>query len=264
MKPQDLYTAGDLKAAIPAALEAVKAKPADAGARGFLCELFAFAGEWERADKQLDLLGHQDPKAAMGVGLFRHLLRADEARQQFYTDGRLPEFLGQPSAVLKLHLEASILLREGKTADAAMLLTEAEEKRPKVKGAHDGQNFDDFRDADDLTASFFEVLTSNGKYYWVPFENVELLEMRPPARPRDLLWARAHMIVREGPDGEVYLPTIYAGTFREADDQLRLGRATDWRGGDGAPTRGVGLRTFLAGDEGKSMLELKTLTFEKA
>ncbi|MFL5342354.1 MAG: type VI secretion system accessory protein TagJ [Gemmataceae bacterium] len=264
MKPQDLYTAGDLKAAIPAALEAVKAQPADAGARGFLCELFAFAGEWERADKQLDLLGHQDPKAAMGVGLFRHLLRADETRQQFYTDGRLPEFLGQPSEALKLHLEASILLREGKTADAAKLLAEAEEKRPKVKGTHDGHVFDDFRDADDLTACFFEVLTSNGKYYWVPFENVELLEMRPPVRPRDLLWARAHMIVREGPDGEVYLPTIYAGSFREADDRLRLGRATDWRGGDGVPTRGVGLRTFLVGDEGKSILELKTATFEKA
>src|SRR5438132_8674303 len=111
MNAHDLYTAGDLKGAIAAALEAAKANPADVGARGFLCELFAFAGEWDRADKQLDLLGHQTPAAAMGVGLFRHLLRAEEARQQCYAEGRVPEFLGQPSEVLKLHLQASIVIR---------------------------------------------------------------------------------------------------------------------------------------------------------
>lgn len=262
MKPQDLYQAGDLPGAVTAALETVRAKPADVGARGFLCELLAFSGDWERVDKQLDLLGHQDPSTAMGVSLFRHLLRAEEARQHFYSDGRVPEFLGLPTETLKLHLQASILIREGKYADAQTLLAQADEQRPKVHGTCDGHPFDEFRDGDDFTASFFEVLTSNGKYYWVPFERVELLEFRAPTRPRDLLWTRAHMIVRDGPDGEVYLPTLYAGTSKESDNSLRLGRATDWRGGEGTPMRGYGLRTYLVGNEGKSILELKTVTFD--
>ncbi|MEI7815483.1 MAG: type VI secretion system accessory protein TagJ, partial [Coriobacteriia bacterium] len=73
------------------------------------------------------------------------------------------------------------------------------------------------------------VLTSTGKYYWIPLEAVELAEFRPPERPRDLLWRPTHMVVTDGPDGEVFLPTIYPLTFANGDDQLRLGRGTDWR-----------------------------------
>src|SRR5262249_5809527 len=157
---------------------------------------------------------------------FRQLLRAEQARQQFYTEGRLPEFLGEPTPVLKLHLQASIQIRDGQPQEANRLLQQAEEQRPRPAGGCNGQPFADVRDLDDLTAAFFEVYTSNGKYYWVPVEQVELVEFRKPARPRDLLWRRAHMIVRGGPDGEVFLPALYAGTSREADDKLRLGRAT--------------------------------------
>src|SRR5439155_24520554 len=135
-----------------------------------------------------------------------------------------------------------------------------EGQRPRVRGTCDGQPFTDLRDLDDLTAPVFEVLTSNGKYYWVPVERVERVEFRPPARPRDLLWQRAHMVVRGGPDGEVYLPTLYAGSHAEADENLALGRATDWRGGNGEPTRGVGQRNLLVGDDCRAVLELKELT----
>ncbi|MBX3411211.1 MAG: hypothetical protein KF708_00735 [Pirellulales bacterium] len=260
MNAKELYQLGDLTAAVTAALDEVKKHPTDTARRGFLCELLAFTGDMERVDKQLDALGHQDPQALMGVALFRQLVRGELARQQFYQAGAVPEFLDLPGDGLKLHLEASILLREGKADEAVALLAKAEEERPHPSGTCNGEPFDDLRDCDDLTASFFEVLTSTGKYYWVPIEAVQYLEFRPPQRPRDLLWRRAHMIVRGGPDGEVYLPTIYAGAAAEADDPLRLGRATDWRGGDGAPVSGRGLRTFLVGDRDRTILELETLT----
>jgi type VI secretion system protein ImpE len=257
MKAREHFEAGELQLAIAAAIEEVKQAPADVGRRWFLCELLAVAGDLERADRQLDTIGHQAPEAMVGVALFRQLVRAEQARQQFFTQGALPEFLGEPSPVLRLHLEASVLLRDEKTAEAVQCLARAEDIRPRATGTCDGKPFDDFRDADDLTAPLLEVLTSNGKYYWVPIERVELLELRPPERVRDLLWRRAHMVVRNGPDGEVYLPTLYAGSHAELDDQLRLGRLTSWRGGDGAPTRGLGLRTFLVGDEGRTILDLK-------
>jgi type VI secretion system protein ImpE len=260
MNGRDYYQAGQLKEAIAAQTAEVKQHSGDAGRRGFLCELLCFAGNLERADVQLDALSSLDPQAALGISLFRQLVRAEQARRQFYTDGRLPEFLGTPTPVLRLHLEASIRLREGQPAEAARLLAQAEEQRPKATGECDGQAFTDFRDLDDLTAPFFEVLTSNGKYYWIPIENIETLELRDLSRPRDLLWRRARMVVRDGPDGEVYLPTLYAGSHGEEDERLRLGRLTEWRGGDGAPVRGVGLRTFLVGDDARTVLEIKTLS----
>jgi type VI secretion system protein ImpE len=262
MKPQEHFEAGRLKEAIAAANEEVRQHPTDAGRRLFLSELLLFTGDWDRADVHLDAMEHQNPQGAMGVKLLRQLVRAEQARQQCFTEGRLPEFLDQPSPWLRQHLEASVLIREGQPAEAARLLNEAEAARPRVAGACDGQHFDDFRDIDDLTGGFFEVLTSTGKYFWIPAERVEIIEFRPPRRAHELLWRRAHMIVHDGPDGEVYLPALYPGATAEADNRLRLGRLTEWRGGDGAPIRGVGQRTFVVGDDDKTILEIQTLTFD--
>lgn len=260
MNAKEHYQAGRLTEAVAAASEEVKRHPTDLDRRGLLGELLCFVGELERADLQLDAMGHQDPQLAVGVSLFRQLIRAAQARAQFYAEGRLPEFLDRPCPRLQCHLQASIRLREGDVGEAARLLEEAEQQRMPLAGHCDGEAFEDLRDLDDLTASLFEVLTSTGKYYWIPMERVERIEFRPPERPRDLLWRRALMTVRDGPDGEVFLPTLYAGSHAESDDRLRLGRATDWRGGRDGPTRGVGQRMFLVGEEARGILELQEIT----
>jgi type VI secretion system protein ImpE len=260
MNAGEHFQAGDLPAAIAAATEAVKSSPSDQTARGLLAELLCFSGDLERADKQLDALMQLDPQTGLGATLFRQLIRAEQARQDFFRDGRVPEVLEQPSPHLQLRLKASVALRAGETREAEALIAEAEEGRTAISGQHDGERFEDFRDLDDLTASVFEVLTSTGKYFWIPMDLVELIEFRPYERPRDLLWRRCRMIVRNGPDGEVYLPTLYAGTKDSTDQQVRLGRATDWQGE--SLVRGAGQRTFLVGEQDKPILELGTLEFD--
>src|SRR4029079_6707505 len=111
MSAFDHYKAGELSEAIAAATADVKAKPTDRAARGFLCELLCFAGDLERADKQLDALGQLDPDSLVGVSLFRQLIRGEQARQHFFSAGALPEFLDQPTPDLAAHLQASILVR---------------------------------------------------------------------------------------------------------------------------------------------------------
>lgn len=262
MTATELYQEGRLRDAIAAATEGVKKHPADTSRRGFLAELLCFAGELERADKQLEAIAQQDPEMAVGITLFRQLLRAATARQQFFATGRLPEFFGRPSKMVQQHLEASICLRQGELEEAARLLDQAEQQRPRISGTCDAEPFDDLRDLDDLTAPLLEVLTSNGKYYWIPMAQVESVELHPPQRPRDLLWRRARVVVAGGPDGEVFLPTLYPGTVAHADDQLRLGRGTDWSGGEGTPVCGTGLRMFLVGEEGRSILEIAHLALD--
>ncbi|MFI5025099.1 MAG: type VI secretion system accessory protein TagJ, partial [Alphaproteobacteria bacterium] len=124
-----------------------------------------------------------------------------------------------------------------------------------------GKPFEDMRDIDDLTSSFFEVLTSTGKYYWIPMARVELVEFFAPERPRDLLWRRAHMVVSGGPDGEVFLPAIYSAAGEPLADSFRLGRATEWLGGEAAPVRGIGQRSFLIGEDSVPIMDIKTLEF---
>jgi type VI secretion system protein ImpE len=257
-----MFQAGKLSEAIQAALEAVKKHPTDTDRRGQLIELLCFAGDLERADKQLETIGQQDPQAQMGVSMLRQLVRAETARQQFYQEGRVPGFLGEPTEVLKLHLQASIAIREGNHAEAAEKLAAAEEHRVHVRGKMGDQTFDDLRDLDDTCASFFEVLTSTGKYFWVPIERVQLLEFRAPERPKDLLWRRCNMKVQDGPEGEVFIPALYPGTHRHSDDRLRLGRGTEWIDDGNAPIRGVGQRVFLVGNADIPIMQLTEIVLE--
>jgi len=258
----DLFHAGKLKEAIAAALEEVRNHPTDTGRRLFLAELLCFGGELERADNHLDALGHNDPQTMPWIVTFRQLIRAEQARQDFFGRGRLPELLARPDGAVSLLLEASIRVREGALQEGALLLDQAEESRPKSSGTCDGQTFDDFRDLDDQTSCILEVLTTNGTYYWIPIARIESIEFHEPTRSRDLIWRRTHLVVGDGPDGEVYVPVLYPGAAAEPDDLIRLGRQTDWRGGDSSPVRGAGQRTFLIGEEARSILELKSITFE--
>jgi type VI secretion system protein ImpE len=200
-----------------------------------------------------------DLNAAVDVQLTRHLIRAEQSRRQFFSDGRVPDFLGPPSPEVNLRLQASIAVREGKPAQARDLLEQAESQRPRVRGTYNGRSFTDLRDLDDLLAGVLEVLTSNGKYYWVPIYQVELLECQPPKRMRDLLWRCVHMFVRGGPDGEVFLPVLYDGSHASADPRVQLGRMTDWLNSDSGPTRGMGQRTFLVDEECVPVLEVSAI-----
>jgi type VI secretion system protein ImpE len=264
MTPAEFYQAGKLDEAVDAALQAVKSKPTDVAARFFLSELLCFAGEFERADRQLETILQQTTEVAVRISLFRQLLRGEIARQDFFREGRLPEMLVEPTPVIRLHLEASIALREDKAQEAADRLAEAEEKRPLVAGTCDGTPFDDCRDLDDLTAPLLEVLTSTGKYYWVPLENVESIRFSRPERAMDLIWRTAEVSIAGGPDGGVYLPALYPGSGNARDSQLRLGRGTDWSGGEHSPVRGIGQKMVLLGDEAKSIMQLHELRFERA
>ncbi|MCA9148183.1 MAG: hypothetical protein KDA92_02725 [Planctomycetales bacterium] len=264
MNASELYQAGQLGEAIQAALNDVKAHPTDFSRRYLLSELLCFAGDFERADKQLDVVFQQATDQVMRISLVRHLIAAETSRQKFFTEGRLPDFIGEPTESLQKRLEASVELRVGNHVAAMQFLAAAEEMRPTVSGECNGQAFESLRDLDDLLSGVFEVLTSTGKYFWIPMEQVELVEFQPPQRPLDLLWREAHMIVTDGPDGVVYVPSIYAPHRETDDDQLRLGRGTDWLGDDGQVVQGRGLRMFLIGDDDRTIMDLKTLKLQAA
>jgi type VI secretion system protein ImpE len=68
------------------------------------------------------------------------------------------------------------------------------------------------------------------------------------------------MVVEGGPDGDVYLPVMYAGSHEQADDRLRLGLATEWTDGETGPVRGIGQRELLVGENVLPILQIKNLT----
>jgi type VI secretion system protein ImpE len=152
-------------------------------------------------------------------------------------------------------------LRESKVADARALLMEAMEKQTDVSGKVDGQPFADFGDADPFLAPFLEVIV-NGRYTWVPFVQIKRLAIEAPRRLRDLLWAEAALETISGPAGKVLLPVLYADSFRHPNEQVRLGRATEWEDIGENLVRGRGQRIFLADDDEKPMLQCRQVEFD--
>jgi type VI secretion system protein ImpE len=257
----DLFRAGKLTEAVAAANQAVKAAPADLGARVLLAELLLFAGNLERADVILDAASQVDPSALLVVSEFRQLLRAETARRQMFRDGRVPEFLGEPEPVEQALLAAMVAWRAGDAAQAAAKTEEAENLRPRAPGVVGETAFDDFRDANDFHLGYIETLTSTGKYYWVPVSRIETMLFHPPKRPRDLAWRRCSMTVTGGPDGDVYIPVTYYSEADTINDAHRLGRETSWSEPAAGPVRGTGQRVFLVGDEAIGIMDLEAIEF---
>ncbi len=264
----ELFHAGRLGDAVAAANAAVRKTPTGVPSRILLAELLLFADNIDRADTVLDACSELDPASALMVAEFRQLLRGEIARRQLFDEGRVPEFLDQPTEAQRLALAALVALRNGDTAAAGQLAAQAEEARPHPSGIGTAGAFDDLRDGDDLLAPSIEVITTTGKYFWIAPERVESLEFHPVKRPRDLFWRRATIAVEGGPDGDVYLPILYPPMRSggpERTDALRLGRATDWhRIGEAGPTRGVGAVTLIVGDEPMTWLDMETLNFRPA
>lgn len=259
MESLELFRAGKLQDAIDACVKQVKEHPMEPAHRDLLSQLLCFAGDLERADKHQQTMAMQFPDRAQAVSLIRHLIRAAETRQQFYREGRLPEFLQEPQDALKRYLEASILIRDGEQEEAAQMLATAEEERPPTSGVCDGKAFQDLRDPDDLTASVFEVLTSNGKYYWVPFDQILRLSFDPVQSPLDVLWRPARIVFRDAPEGVVYLPQLYIESDRAESNDLRLGRATEWS--ETEPVRGIGHRILWIDEDARPMVDITDIEF---
>ena len=256
----DLLRAGKLSVALTAAQAAVRKAPSDLSARVLMAERLIVSGNLERADVLLDAMSTLDPSTGIVVAEFRQLIRADMARRQLFRDGRVPEVLSDLTEAQRLQLAALVALRDKDMEGASKNAAAAEEARPRLPGFHNDQPFDDFRDADDLLAGNFEVLTTTGKYFWIPAERVLSAEFHPPKRPRDLIWRRVSMSVAEGPDGDVYIPVIY-GSSDPTTDLLRLGRETDWTDPGAGPVRGIGQRVFLCGEDDVAVMDLVKLRF---
>src|SRR5262249_44439132 len=145
-------------------------------------------------------------------------------------------------------LEAISELRSGRPGDAAKLLQQANEAAPVLKGQFNEKEFEGVRDADDLFGPVLEAF-SQGRYFWVPLEQVNSVAMNQPKFPRDLLWIPARLMLKEGATGDVLLPALYPNSHEHADEAIKLGRAVDWLQTNEGVVRGVGAKTFLVGDD---------------
>ena len=220
-----LFQSGKLQAAIEALGQEVRNAPLDSKRRIFLFELLCFAGEYDRAEKHLDIVAGASQAANVGALLYRSALHAERTRQKMFTDSSFP--MSRPALETTGHLN--------------------------------DQAFSGFVDADPRIGGALEVFVA-GSYSWIDFQQIASIEVPRPKRLRDLLWTPA--IVTTTPEykamelGEVLLPVLSPLSWKEPDDSVRLGRSTTWKSDPVHDEIPVGQKLFLAGEECIPILEL--------
>ncbi|APZ92329.1 type VI secretion system accessory protein TagJ [Fuerstiella marisgermanici] len=259
--PVELFQAGKLTDAVAAANEAVRNDPSSVVPRSQLAELLCFDGNLERADKQLDATLSIDPDSLHGTSLLRHLIRSEMSRREVYEEGRIPEFLSQPTDAQQKRLKALLNLRDGDFAGAAQLLAEASELEPEVTGTLNGKAFEGMRDLDDLLGPTIEVYTATGQYYWLSIDQIKSIELSDIEHLSDMLWRAAEIETVGEVAGRIHIPALYHGSHTSEDERIRIGRATDWKQqSEDAPVQGSGQREWLVGEDAVTITEVKTIT----
>lgn len=231
MRASELFKAGRLDDAIQALGGELRDHPTDSQRRTFLFELLCFAGQYDRAAKQLDVLANGGKDAAMGALVYQSALHAERVRQEMFETATYP-----PSVAA----------------------------RP-VAGTLNGRPFRSLTDADPRIGPRLEVFAA-GQYMWLPLEHVASVRVQPPARLRDLIWAPA--LVRTGPSfrgvelGEVLIPVLSPLSWQFDDGAVRLGRSTEWVAGDGGSAVPVGQKILLVDDDEVPILEVRELVID--
>jgi type VI secretion system protein ImpE len=234
MTARELYHAGQLGAAIQALSAELRDNPMDARRRTFLFELLCFAGDYGRAEMQLDVLAVLGPDAATGALLYRAALHADRMRNDLFEKKDYPEVRSNVQP---------------------------------VAGTLNGKPFESLEDADPRIGPRLEIFAA-GQCMWLPLEHVASVKMEAPKRLRDLLWAPA--LVLTGPAfkgtelGEVLMPVLSPLSFRHTDDAVKLGRSTVWERQEDGETIPFGQKMLLVDGEDFPVLELRHLEITAA
>jgi type VI secretion system protein ImpE len=235
MTPLELYRSGELRAAIKALGDELRADPLDIKRRTFLFELLCFAGEYDRAEKQLNVLADTNNQALAGTLLYRSALHAEKTRQEMFSKRELP------------HVDAAV---------------------EPVSGTWNGEPFTDLRDADPRIGANLEVFIA-GSYTWIPMHYMRHLEIEKPETLRDLIWARARVetspAFRLQDLGEVLIPVLAPLSSKHSDESVQLGRTTVWE--DATPEDTVdevlyGQRLMLVDGEEIPILELRSIKWD--
>jgi type VI secretion system protein ImpE len=232
MTARELYQAGKLDAAIQALIAELRDNPGDEKRRTFLFELLCFAGEYDRAEKHLNVLAGGGMEAATGALLYQAAMAGERTRHELFAKREFP----------------------------------AASETGGVSGVLNGQPFESIEDADPRIGPRLEIFAA-GDYMWLPLAHVASIEMQAPRRLRDLLWIPA--LVRTGPAfkgrelGEVLVPAVSPFSHRNSDDAVRLGRLTVWQEEEGAQVP-VGAKMLLVDGEDFPLLEVRTIEITAA
>ena len=261
MNIKDLIKEGKLSEARSNLVETVKNRPADTVSRFLLFQVLLFSGEWGKAERHLEMLADLDATMGPAVSLYKNLLKCERERMDVVSFRTLPSFLPSTPTYFEAYYKACQQHLEPSDEVGGGIYNEIEAQIPLVTGTVNELEFSGIRNTDDLLAFALEVF-AHDRYLWVPFESIREIIVTPPKTLLDLMWISASITTWSGLSMNGFLPALYPDTWKHDNEQIRMGRMTDWSTERGACVRGVGQQVFVFGNQDMSILELREIHFK--
>ncbi len=251
---------GNLSDALIQLQNQVKKDPANAKLRTFLFQLLAVLGEWDRALTQLNVSGDLDAANLAMVQTYREAIACEVLRKQIFLGKKTPLVFGQPEQWIALLQQALTLNVDGQHKEAQTLRDEAFEMAPVTAGTINGEAFEWIADADVRLGPVLEAIV-NGRYYWIPFSQIQQIQIEEPADLRDVVWMPAHFVWTNGGDAYGLIPTRYPDSEAAEDSALRLARKTEWTELNDATFIGLGQRLLSTNENDYALMDVREINF---
>lgn len=254
-----------LSAALSRAEDDVRHHPTSTSARWLLFELLCIHGQWERALRHLQSWATLSPGSEATAHTMRGLIRAERQRQAVFGGEQAPPPVIDHAPWMTALVRAIGLNARGDHRQADTVRASALDAAADVPGNGNLGAFAWISDSDTRLGPVCEVIAQGG-YRWLGFHDLRAIQIAPPQRLLDLVWASAHLALGDGTPLRAMLPARYPlpAAPEIATDGQRLGRETRWSevGDTGVFATGQKIWTTDRGDW--PVLEVRECTFASA
>jgi len=261
MRAEQLVREGKLQDALHDLQDHIRKQPENSRYRTFLFQLLAILGEWDRAVTQLNVVSNLEPSAWPMLHIYSEAIQCEALRKDIFAGRRQPLLLGEPPEWIAMSLESMRLMGEGQYEHALAMRNEAFEQAPESVGTINGKSFKWIADADARLGPVIEVIL-NGRYYWVPYQQIKEINLVEPSDLRDLVWLPAEFTWANGGQAHALIPVRYAGSESSQDPSIQLSRKTEWSELAEGVYQGAGQRMLATDVDEYPLLEVRRISID--
>lgn len=246
--------------------QAVRKKPDNADLRAQLFQVLALKGDWQRAVDQLKISAEMNEQAQPVAMIYINAINAESERNEVLAGRAMPAVFGTPPDWLALLTQA---LKESTAKQAAALRQQALEMAPSVGGVlktytdnEQELEFEWLCDGDGRLGPVLEFM-SNGRYGWIPFEDIHSVRFIEAQGLSDLLWVQAEVHLNDGRSHVGLVPARYPAVvdYASQHDALNLGHRTEWLELSENIYQGLGQKTLMSDTADYGLLEIAEIRF---
>lgn len=265
---------GNLELCLNELKKEIRVAPADAEKRVFLFQLYSILGDWDKAQTQLDVCRELDGQHLPMAQTYEQVLQCEKLRAAVFKGQQSATVLGQPAQWVGILQEALKLAAAADWAGFSAMQQEAFGQAVMTSGQvyleskdaqgepSEGIPFEWIADSDMRIGPLLEAVV-NGRYFWVPFDNIVSIEIDKPVDLRDLVWTPARFVWKNLGEAVGFIPTRYPGSESTTDDRLRLAGMTQWEEPTAGVYVGLGMRTISTDTVDFPVAEIRRITFDE-